>query len=163
MAHSIVKWLNTPDTWEMSEVDLTSIEERYFILENGTIKTFVEGEWVDTNLTEPLTDEEYLEFGIEDLSEVTEVAWNQLGDIFELISWEEDLDVVDNKWLNIDTANFSPLMLLNEKDDFEILTYSDKADSIPYTNTSTEETVDSGQLFINKIDIFDTITSLTLL
>ena len=97
------------------------------------------------------------------MSEVTEVAWNQLGDIFELISWEEDLDVVDNKWLNIDTANFSPLMLLNEKDDFEILTYSDKADSIPYTNTSTEETVDSGQLFINKIDIFDTITSLTLL
>jgi len=99
----------------------------WLVKANGEIKTMIDNTWQNTQLTEPLTSQNYLDYGF-DITIVTEEQWNQLGiDNFEILCWTTDTNDIN---LIANTNPFKPLDEI-QKEPFEVLVYSDN----PYIET----------------------------
>jgi hypothetical protein len=81
----------------------------FLIKYNGIIYSFAYGEWVDTGLAEPLVRQDFLQFGVLDLSVIPEDRWKELGSTFDLIAWE---DTVNAPKLSLTVPLFQPYKLL---------------------------------------------------
>lgn len=101
------------------------MEIRCLVKLNDRILTLFNNVWIDTGLTEPLTQQDYLDYGISDISLITEEQWNQLKtDNFVILCWtdsEEDMNLIAN------THPFKPLDEI-QQEPFEVLAYTDNPD-----------------------------------
>lgn len=74
---------NYPKLWfEISKFNLIKSNNRILTLQNN--------EWVDTGLNEPLTNEDFYNYGIEDLGLISKEKILELGDSFEVLTYIED-------------------------------------------------------------------------
>lgn len=93
MAHSIVTWLNTPDTWEVSELDLTTFEFKHIIKSSSKMKILSDvggtSTWVDLEITGMPTAAQFKEYGMDNIENITEEQWGQLQRPIEVLSWTD--------------------------------------------------------------------------
>ncbi len=94
------------------------------IKSSNKIQVLTDGHWVDTGLTEPLTQQDFENFGIDDLSIVPHDKWIELDGEFEVITWTDNKEIAP-VLLCLTTDPFSPMKKLNQEDNFEILTWTD--------------------------------------
>lgn len=122
MSYAITTWHWTPDTWE-HEYQLIKI--KYLIKTSNAILTLSDGNWVDTGLSEPLTQEDFEQYGMNDISFIPTDKWNELElNSTEILVWVEDatkesmqLSITGRKNFLKDLSNPSILMYT---DDLEV-------------------------------------------
>ena len=71
LTYAITTWHWTPDTWSH---EYRFVEEYHFIKSNNKIQILSENEWVDTGLIEPLTQENFETYGMNDLRKLTQIT-----------------------------------------------------------------------------------------
>jgi hypothetical protein len=91
------------------------------IKHNSSILTLLGSSWFDTLLTEPLTQENFKEYGMEDLSIISESSIQELDGNIEILTWTDSEDKV---LLEAETDDFTPLSLMSG-DIIEVQTWSD--------------------------------------
>lgn len=104
MAHSIVTWHNTPDTWVINEQVFTTT--KFLVAHQSKTYNFSNGEWVDTGLSLSPTQSEYMEYGMDGLGEIPEIKWDEFGGIFDILAWTDSGEPIR---LRLSVPPFRPL------------------------------------------------------
>lgn len=138
---------------------------RSFIISGGVVKTFNKesGEWVDTDLVGPISKEDFISTGITFIEEIPSVKWNEIEDVFEIVSLDEDA-TGSSRWIEFETSVFSPMGLMNSEDSFELLTWTDDSTETVETRVGHDNGVETemGSAFMIELGEFDTIRALNI-
>lgn len=124
----------TPFNYEMPEgylpYDLVSAKaswfyEEYFLIktQDNKIQYLFDNMWVDTGLTEPLTEQNFRDYKMKDLSVITSDQWVELGDNFEVLMWTDAVN--PELCLSATVPEYKPFDLIDNPYDLEILTWTD--------------------------------------
>ena len=90
---------------------------------NNKIQTLSKmGEWIDTELNEPLTKEDFAIYGINDLSIISKEGWSELNGNFEILTWNDYLDAPQ---VELTIPEIRPYRLL---DNPSIVTYAENGE-----------------------------------
>ena len=140
MVHSIVTWLNTPDTWEISEQDLTTFDVKHMVRSSDKIQILNEDNmWVDLEINGTPTSTQFINLGMDSITGISEEKWAELDRPVEILTWtnkaEETGEEVNGVEVGYEHYDFIPPKLeltvpeYTLADDLErplkVLTYSD--------------------------------------
>ena len=110
MAHSIVTWHNTPDTWEINEQVFTIT--KFLVTHQNKTYTHDGRDWLDTGLSLKPTQSEYEEWGFKNISDISQLDWSELTDGFNIIVWTDSDGPIK---LNLSVPPFRPLDKLDDQ------------------------------------------------
>ncbi|CAK7055327.1 discoidin domain-containing protein [Tissierella sp.] len=120
-----------------AELRVHGDEVKYSLIKsNSKIYTYIDNDWQEMDLTEPVSKSDFENYGIVDLSIIPREKWNELDNEFEILTWTLD---GSPRFINIDTELFSPLEKLNNEDEFEVLAYSEKEFKAPKLELTVNE------------------------
>lgn len=92
--------------WEIGELDLYELVYDYktLVFSNGSIYYYKDGKWV--GISSVLTEDLFLEHGMDDISIIPEIAWNEFDGDLELCHWTDNPDRSEVQF-NIETEPFT--------------------------------------------------------
>ena len=98
----------------------------HFIKSDNKIQILFNNEWIDTGLVEPLSQEDFEEYGMVDsIPLITAEQWAELGDEFEIIMWTDSIS--DTHKLELTVPEYRPIYLL---DNPKLLTWTDSTNDL---------------------------------
>jgi len=120
-----------------------------------------EGQWVESDLQEPLSKEDFETYGLDNLSDIADKLDSLPDEEFEIITWT-DSQPIEPLWLELTTQPFKPIDILNKAESFEVLTWTDESSSIELQANGSLQTIDSGKLFSFELNDFSTIANIEI-
>lgn len=115
------------------EITLLSLINSTFIKISDKFYTFVDNSWVETELIEPLSEQDFETYGIKNIWEISQEKWNELNSNFEIITFIDE-DNLNSPKLVLTVPEHQPYKLL---DNPSIVTWVEDDNYVPKLSINT--------------------------